>query len=263
MSREFPRETSTAQKRVVLTHWMERFTATKSSSPDAVNVMRYLINPMVSWALSHDQQDMLAPKITQKLVDILQDISAEKAGYSEQIQTEAIQLCASLVQHSPSSVEKFRKEVIQYVWWTLKQDNMAKPHAFLCVAHFFRAFQKGVADKVVLQAFVNMVRVAPPDSVSREVVKQAIDLIVPILTEAGDPAVSSPGPVEPVSVAEASEMTSLGDLPPSLGSGSGKKKPTYAALLRRVLAEEGPQSPALLIILQMLVRNREAFFLSR
>lgn len=34
--------------------------------------------------------------------------------------------------------------------WTLKYDNIAKPFAFLCVAHFFRAFP--TPEKIMLQA---------------------------------------------------------------------------------------------------------------
>lgn len=67
--------------------------------------------------------------------------------------------------------------------WTLKQDNIAKAYAFLCVAHFFRAFP-GVGETVMLKAFVNMVRMSPPDAAARDAVRQAIDLMVPIL--AGD-----------------------------------------------------------------------------
>lgn len=33
--------------------------------------------------------------------------------------------------------------------WTLKYDNIAKPYAFLCVAHFFKAFP--TPEKIMLQ----------------------------------------------------------------------------------------------------------------
>jgi len=241
---------------------MESFSKKDPSSPISVNTVRYLINPMVSWALTHEQQDIITGDIAQTLVTgVFQILCAEGASGSEQMLIEAIQLCSSLVQHAPSSLKEHRKEVIQYIWWTLKQDNMAKPYAFLCVAHFFRAFQRGVQDNVVLKAFINMVRVSPTDSASREAVKQAIDLSVPILAESVDSGAHSPG--EPASEADGADINSLGDLPPSLNTPVGRKRATYAALLRRVLAEEGPSSPALVIILQMVVRNREAFFASR
>ena len=72
--------------------------------------------------------------------------------------------------------------------WTLKQDNIAKAYAFLCVANFFRAFP-GVGEAIMLKAFVNMVRMSPPDASAKEAVRQAIDLTVPILANSADSSV--------------------------------------------------------------------------
>ena len=40
---------------------------------------------------------------------------------------------------------------LQFGWWTLKYDNAAKPHAFLCVARFFREFP--TPEKIMLQVW--------------------------------------------------------------------------------------------------------------
>lgn len=146
---------------------------------------------------------------------------------------------------------------------TLKQDNIAKPYAFLCVAHFFNVF-RGWQDNVPkLKAFVNMVRIAPTDASSREAVRQAIDIIVPLLAESPDEV-----PMTTSDASEAiSEVTSLssfpGDVPTVSNGGSGRKRPSYAAHLKKVVMEEGVGSPTLLIILQMVVRNRELFYSTR
>lgn len=161
---------------------------------------------------------------------------------------------------------------------TLKQDNSAKPYAFLCVAHFFNAF-RGAEDKVMLKAFINMVRTSPIDAASREAVKEAIDVILPLLDAASSDAEG--GGIDRRSSLEVS-MTSFNSSlysslsssvtsPPmsqsSLVDGSvshARKKPSYAAPLRKVLVEEGgTQSGTLLVILQMIVRNREIFYYSR
>lgn len=145
----------------------------------------------------------------------------------------------------------------------MKQDNIAKPYAFLCVAHFFNVF-RGWQDNVPkLKAFVNMVRIAPTDASSREAVRQAIDIIVPLLAESPDEV-----PMTTSDASEAiSEVTSLssfpGDVPTVSNGGSGRKRPSYAAHLKKVVMEEGVGSPTLLIILQMVVRNRELFYSTR
>lgn len=133
----------------------------------------------------------------------------------------------------------------------------------------------------MFKAFINMVRTSPLDSTSREAVKEAIDVILPLLdasstidAEGGDIDRRSSQEVSIVSynsslysslslsLTSPSMLTqsSLSDGVPS----QSRKKPTYAAPLRKVLVEEGgTQSGTLLVILQMIVRNREIFYYSR
>ena len=262
LSKELPREFSMLQKQALLLHWISRFTAGHTQGEDAVNEIRYLINPSVLWALTHGQEDMFNPQIAEQLVsDVFKRLCSDAGAYSEQLQAEAIQLCSIILQHAHALFKDQRTELIQYVWWTLKQDNLAKPYAFLCVAHFFHAF-RGAQDNVVLKAFVNMVRMTPSDAPSREAVRQAIDIIIPILVESPE---TQAGPGD----AEMSEMTSPGAFPGDIpgvsasGAASSKKRRSYAAHLRKVLAEEGVNSSTFLIVLQMVVRNRELFYPAR
>jgi hypothetical protein len=46
-------------------------------------------------------------------------------------------------------------------------------------------------------------------------------------------------------------------------AGPGKKRPSYAAHLKKVVVEEGYSSATLVVVLQMVVRNREEFYHSR
>jgi hypothetical protein len=162
----------------------------------------------------------------------------------------------------------------------LKQDNGAKPYAFLCVAHFFNAF-RGAEDKVMLKAFINMVRTSSLDSNSREAVKEAIDVILPLL-DASSKVDAEGGDIDRRSSQEISIVSYNSSLYSSLSSSltspsmltqsslldgvpsQSRKKPSYAAPLKKVLVEEGgTQSATLLVILQMIVRNREIFYYSR
>jgi len=136
--------------------------------------------------------------------------------------------------------------------WTLKKDNIAKSYAFLCVAYFFKAFFGSNSSasrdendtKLVLKAFFNMLRMNAHDSASREAVKQAIDHIIPILSEESDDCQE-------------------GDLPSSDTPDATRKKPIYPSALKRLLQEEGLMSPVMVLVMQMVVRNKETFYSSR
>jgi hypothetical protein len=268
LCRELPREFSLEQKQALLQHWIKRFTAGDSKGEDAVNVIRYLIRPVVLWAVTHGQEGMFTSKVAESLVnDIFRTLSSDVGAYSEQLQAEAVQLCSILLQHSHFLFKDQKKELIQYIWWTLKQDNLAKPYAFLCVAHFFHAF-RGAQDNVVLKAFVNMVRMTPADTASRDAVRQAIDIIIPILIENNDTQGGSLA-----GEADMSDITSAGSFPGDVsastvlasgpGTSSKQKRPSYAAHLKKILAEEGVQSNTFLVVLQMVVRNRELLYSAR
>ncbi len=133
--------------------------------------------------------------------------------------------------------------------WTLKKDNVAKSYAFLCVAHFFRAYLGNKDDEndinLVLKAFFNMLRMNAHDSATREAVKQAIDYIIPILGEQTDEGGDS-------------DLHSGVDTPDG-----GKKRLIFPSALKRLLREEGMTSPVMVLVMQMVVRNREAFYSSR
>ena len=259
LSKELPREFSADQKQALLLRWIKRVQKDHSTGENAVNAVRYLINPSVLWAVTHGQESMFTSKVCDLLVkDIFKTPSSDTGAYSEQLQAEAIQLCSIVLQHAHSLFKDQRKEIIQYIWWTLKQDNLAKPYAFLCVAHFFNAF-RAAQDNVVLKAFVNMVRMTPADAASRDAVRQATDIIIPILVE-------SP---EGSGDADISDVTSPsafpGDVPSDAtgGASTKQKRPSYASQLKKVLNEEGYNSTTFLIVLQMVVRNREFFYTSR
>jgi hypothetical protein len=137
--------------------------------------------------------------------------------------------------------------------WTLKRDNIAKSYAFLCVAHFFRAYQGGALDdtKLVLKTFINMIRMTAHDNASKEAVKQAIDNIIPILNEQGDV------PENDKVVQSQEDQEGIHD------SASMKKKAPYPSVLKLLLKEEGLISPVMTFVMHMVVRNRESFYSSR
>ena len=97
----------------------------------------------------------------------------------------------------------------------------------------------------MLKAFFNMLRMNAHDSATREAVKQAIDYIIPILGEQAEEGGDS-------------DLHSAGDIPDG-----GKKRLIFPSALKRLLREEGMLSPVMVLVMQMVVRNREAFYSSR
>ena len=62
----------------------------------------------------------------------------------------------------------------------------------------------------------------------------------------------------------------MGSLPGDLtsvlnvaGHADKQRRPSYAAHLKKVVVEEGYSSSTLIVVLQMIVRNRESFYHSR
>ncbi|KAL4854024.1 Transcription-associated protein 1 [Chlorella vulgaris] len=270
---------STDDKRQVLKHWLHIYGQPELDQDHSVNVLRHLINPLVSWLVVHNELDVLTPEIVRGLVmDVFQN--PEKGGPSEQIQMELVQLCTTLIQHAHVLFQDHRKELIQFGWWTLKYDNIAKPFAFLCVAHFFHAFP--TPEKIMLQVYVALCRLSQStDPAAKEAVRKGIDIMIPNLARAAAsealPATSlpSPGPAGTSVTMQAAEESSIGKeaagpMPAgmALGVSAGASSvasscPSYARYLKRVLSEDGHVSITLVHLLQVIVRNRDLFYPSR
>lgn len=234
----------------------------------AVNMLKYLINPLVTWSLTHGQHEIFTPEIVSLLVgDVFEYLTkaADAGSPNEYLQVEVIQLCSTIVQFSHQAVLDDKKELISFLWWVLKtQDSLAKAYAFLCVSYFFRAFPS-VGETVVMKAFVNMVRLQTYDAASRDAIRQAVDVIIPTLASIADKyALGVPG--GEADATSAGSMETLGSMelsPMPANASSGRKYPSYALRLRQVIQEDGHSSGVLVHILQMIVRNRELFYTSR
>lgn len=101
-------------KRAILVKWMENFKP--DDSEHLVNGMRHLINPMVTWAVKHQQEGIFTPEVTESLVSVVfRSIGGGKEV--EQLKAESIQLCGVLLQYAHGIFkDREKKEIIQYVW---------------------------------------------------------------------------------------------------------------------------------------------------
>eukprot|EP00887_Chlorella_sp_A99_P004017 scaffold11.g4017.t1 len=292
---------SAEEKRAVLAHWLSLYKRGALAHDDGVTALRLLVTPMVGWAMEHGQADVLTPELVRSLVaDVFKN--PEEGGASEQVQLELVQLCGTLIHHAGHLFVEHRKELIQFGWWTLKYDNAAKPHAFLCV-------------------YVALARLAQTEAGARDAVRQAIDIMIPTLAAVppepqggAKPGGGGGGAAQDGGGGEAfhdgahplARAASAASPPRGSGGGGGEgsggsaaaagaaaaaaaQAPSYARYLKKaslVLVEEGHSSATLLHIFQarlpgrgapacmcvracvrlclrLIVRNRDRFFSSR
>jgi len=138
LAKELPWEFSMSRKRAILWTWINSFDVQNASK--SMNFLRYLINPMVKWAVTHGQQELFDQDIVKSLVTrVFRAISAAEAC-DEQIQAESVQLCSILMQYAQSYFREQRKELIQYVWY-VKGSRICSSlcMVFLCYHSYFRA----------------------------------------------------------------------------------------------------------------------------
>ncbi|PSC74456.1 transformation transcription domain-associated -like [Micractinium conductrix] len=270
ISRVVTQNFSVDRKREVIKHWLDAYRGQDLDQDQSVNVLRHLINPLISWVVQHDESEVLSTEVVQSLVaDVFQN--PEKGGPSEQIQMELVQLCTTLIQHAHPLFQEHRKELIQFGWWTLKYDNIAKPYAFLCVAHFFKAFP--TPEKIMLQVYVALCRLSQnSEAAPKDAVRKGIDIMIPNLARAAaaDAPVIGPVLVDTGDSVMSKDSTASGAAASGaacgvVGGGASvpSAAPSYARYLKRVLSEDGHMSVTLVHLLQVIVRNRDMFFQSR
>ncbi|KFM28952.1 putative transcription-associated protein 1 [Auxenochlorella protothecoides] len=152
-------------------------TEEKRTVGKGVNALRHFINPLMKWTLASEGPGILTKDIVSSLVaDVFQ--TPDQGRPSEQAQQELNMLCSTLIQHAHTLFVDHRKELIHFGWWALKFDNVAKPSAFLFLAHFLRVFP--TPEKIMLQVYVALARMTQQESAARDVVRQAVDTLLPI-----------------------------------------------------------------------------------
>lgn len=133
----------------------------------------------------------------------------------------------------------------------------------------------------LLQVYVALCRLSQnSDAAAREAVRNGIDLMIPCLAKAAA-AEAMAGPTGPslmtavVPIEAAAESLLSKDSATSgpsasalasttaAGSASLSGSPSYARYLKRVLSEDGHASSTLVHLLQIIVRNRDMFYLNR
>ncbi|KAF3932645.1 hypothetical protein ABW19_dt0201257 [Dactylella cylindrospora] len=198
-----------------------------------------LVNPILLMDIQRRGQDPDGPKLVDaQLVSAvhhkiwktnLGDLDDGQNGL-DRSRMEVLQMSALLIKHHYSIIAEARKDVIKFGWNFIKlEDIINKQAAYVLIAFFIAHFE--TPSKIVTQIYVALLKAHQPEG--RALVKQALDLIAPVLPKRIPPGADSKG------------------------------FPIWAKWPRRILIEESHNQPQLINIFQFIVRHGSLFFESR
>ena len=148
------------------------------------------------------------------------ETSEEGFGTIDHYRLELLQMSALLIKLSPNLVADARKDIIKFGWSFIKlEDIVSKQAAYVLIAYFIAAFD--TLSKIAVQIYVALLKT--PQNEARSLVKQALDLMAPVLPK---------------------RVTT----------------PLWAKWPRKVLSEEGHNVSQVLNVYHFLVRYPELFF---
>ncbi|KAK9457474.1 hypothetical protein V1511DRAFT_170812 [Dipodascopsis uninucleata] len=224
-------------RRDYLTKALEYFSHNGISLATKCFIFQYIINSLLilevhrngdlSNFLEKSWIDMAHNKIWKPALSDLFDDSSE---YQDQYRIQLLQMSATLIHHSPAlvaDVRDVRKDIIKVGWNYIKlEDIISKQAASVLIAFFIVAYETPL--KIALQIYVQLLKAHHSDS--RILVKQALDLLAPVL-------------------------------PKRIGSES--RFPLWSKYARRVLIEDGHNVSQVINVYQFIIRHPELFYESR
>lgn len=117
-------------------------------------------------------------------------ITNHVAGSIDNLRFELLQLSALLIKYAPQLTADLRKDVIKFSWNFIKlDDTLTKQAAYVVTSYFISVYETPV--KIVTQVFVALLRTHTVDS--RYLVRQALDLLAPVMPQRMGQSGSSTG----------------------------------------------------------------------
>ncbi|RDW26905.1 hypothetical protein B0I72DRAFT_92085 [Yarrowia lipolytica] len=148
------------------------------------------------------------------------DATDDKSASIDQLRFELLHLSALLINYAPQLVAEGRKDMIKFGWNFIKLDDIvSKQAAYVVISYFIAAYE--TLPKIVIQIYVALLKTSQNEA--RQLVKQALDLLAPVLP----------------------------DRIPS---------PTWAKWPRRVLSEYGHNIMQVIGVYQFVVRYPDLFY---
>lgn len=227
-----------ARKRAILEHFLVVFQDREIPQSVKMQALRVIINPMLLVAFTRGPSDYqsvidhaMISEIHSKIWQPLLNENSDDNLYSDDaLKIELLQMTSLILQFASDLIADARKDIIIFGWNYLKIDDITgKQAAYVLIARFIAAYD--TPSKIIIQIYVALLRAH--QSEARALVKQALDIIAPVLPKRINNTADSP------------------------------KNPTWARWTQRVLVEDGHSGSQLVNVYQLLVRHPDLFYESR
>lgn len=219
---------STTYRRSILLRFLTWFDDDSVPWPSKTYFIRYVVIPIILVHSSRSQSETLLDKdIISRFHDKIWRRMNELTAFGtadDKVRVELLHLTTVMVHRCPTLMHDVKKDIIKCAWTFIgSEDNVVKQTAYLLAARFFEAHESPA--KFILSAWTGLLR--PPHSEGRTLVRQALDILAPIL--------QNKMPTEPGA-------------------------PLWAKTTRRLLAEEGHGMSQIIIIYQLIIRQPDLFY---
>ncbi|TFY60353.1 hypothetical protein EVJ58_g5210 [Rhodofomes roseus] len=218
-----------AFRRNVLTRFVIWFRDQSVPQVQKVHFIQYVITPtlLVHAARSSSKLGLLDESLVNKIhVHIWQPMNddATFAQDDDVFKVELLHLTTVMVHRYPEYLQDAKKDIIRCAWhYITSEDAIVKQTAYLLAARFFEAFEG--PQKFHLRVWTGLLK--PPHIEAKALVRQALDIIAPVLLRSQ-----------------------------SFDGGY----PQWAKTTRRLLAEEGAGWSQVALIYHLIVRQRSLFY---
>lgn len=221
-----------ASRKTIISKFLRLFGERAVDPQLTAAALRMLVIPVLLVAVSLPEfagtldEEVVADLAKSLWIPYLSETQA--ATLDDSMKIELLQITTLIVQYGVNVMGDYRKDVIKYVWNIRNaEDPTCKQSAYVALARFIEAFDTPA--QIVIQAFVALLK--SHQSESRVLVRQALDILVPVL------------PLR-VGVDKASEP----------------KFPVWVRWTRKIITEDTNNAQQVASIYQLMIRHASLFY---
>lgn len=241
-------EYSVLNKREIIQLFLKKYCAEEISMVNATNIMRFLILPMVRWALDRDQMNVLDENTLKLAIDLSLKMAENDTCERKEFVIELLIFWGLIFDNIPSVLNGNEKKVGDFILRCVNNDLQMKPITLLLLSQFFKAFP-GSNDKVLLIVFDEVLRMPPIDSSSRDALRKALDNLLPLIEKVNETPSQPQTFTNELIIAAFGKDCLVEDV-------SGKN---WASYMKKTMSD-GLHSQSLLLCFEAIVRNRDLIF---
>lgn len=129
--------------------------------------------------------DSLDPSIVQKFVSEILFSNGSMIKCGDRLNVALLRLCNLVLEHAPAQIGSSSDDLMKFYWSLSTSEDMAcKAWAYFAICRLMNSFE--TEKEIVLQVYMALVHAHQPEG--KNIIKQALDLLVPTLSEKLDGA---------------------------------------------------------------------------